>query len=241
MGMDSVELVLRTEEEFSISILDEEAEKIRTVGDFYNLVLSKLDVTPGCLTSKAFYLTRRALVESLQVPRRSIRPATRLSPLLPDETRRSQWQNIREHVGLDTPALRIPADLKQDLHKRALFISSAFAFVACVTALWRGWSSVPVYIGSTVLWIALSTASMSLFERLSKPRLATELPTDTAGELARVVLSLNYKHFAPTESNTKPTNEDVWRRLVDIIEDQLQVSRGEIVPNATFADDLGVD
>ncbi|MGD0631828.1 MAG: hypothetical protein ABR987_21055, partial [Terracidiphilus sp.] len=60
MGLDSVELVLRTEDEFSIILSDDEAASAITVGDLYNLVLSKLDVTPGCLTSKAFYATRRA-------------------------------------------------------------------------------------------------------------------------------------------------------------------------------------
>jgi acyl carrier protein len=240
MGLDSVELILRTEEDFSISILDEEAEKVRTVGDLYNLVLSKLDVTPGCLTSKSFYFTRRALVDSLQVPRRSIRPATRLSPLLPDETRRAQWQNIREHVGLATPPLRIPADLKQDLYKRTLFVSSAIAVALCVIALWRGWWAVPVFIFCAIFWILLSISSISLVERLSARLLATELPADTAGELARVVLSLNFEHFAPSESKTMPSDEDVWRRLVDIICDQLQIARDEIVPNASFGDDLGV-
>ena len=77
MGLDAVEIVMRTEDEFSISISDDEAGAAATVGDLYRVVLAKLDVTPGCLTSKAFYTTRRALVGSLGVPRRSIRPSTR--------------------------------------------------------------------------------------------------------------------------------------------------------------------
>ena len=70
--------------------------------------------------------------------------------------------------------------------------------------------------------------------------LATELPADTAGELARVVLSLNHEHFAAPEAAAKITNEDIWRRIVDIVCDQLQVDRAEVVPNARFVDDLGV-
>ena len=46
MGLDAVELVLRTEEFFVISIDDDEAGSVRTVGDFYNLVCAKLDVLP---------------------------------------------------------------------------------------------------------------------------------------------------------------------------------------------------
>ena len=46
MGLDVVELVLRTEDLFAISITDPEAAAVRTVGDFYILICSKLDVTP---------------------------------------------------------------------------------------------------------------------------------------------------------------------------------------------------
>ena len=46
MGLDAVEIVLRTEELFIITIGDEEAAAVRTVGDFYNLICSKLNVNP---------------------------------------------------------------------------------------------------------------------------------------------------------------------------------------------------
>jgi len=46
MGLDAVEIVLRTEELFVITIGDDEAAAVRTVGDFYNLICSKMNVTP---------------------------------------------------------------------------------------------------------------------------------------------------------------------------------------------------
>ena len=46
MGLDAVEMVLRTEELFVINIGDDEAASVRTVGDFYNLICEKLDVPP---------------------------------------------------------------------------------------------------------------------------------------------------------------------------------------------------
>ena len=46
MGLDAVELVLRTEEFFALTIADDEASTIGTVSDFYNLVCAKLNVTP---------------------------------------------------------------------------------------------------------------------------------------------------------------------------------------------------
>jgi hypothetical protein len=46
MGLDAVEIVLRTEEFFVITIEDDEAVAICTVGDFYNLLCMKLNVLP---------------------------------------------------------------------------------------------------------------------------------------------------------------------------------------------------
>jgi hypothetical protein len=46
MGLDAVEIVLRTEELFVITIEDDEAAAVRTVGDFYNLICRKTGVTP---------------------------------------------------------------------------------------------------------------------------------------------------------------------------------------------------
>ncbi len=46
MGLDAVEIVLRTEELFAIAINDEEGASVRTVGDFYKLICTKLNVVP---------------------------------------------------------------------------------------------------------------------------------------------------------------------------------------------------
>jgi hypothetical protein len=46
MGLDAVEIVLRTEEFFVITIDDEEAAAVRTGGDFYLLICAKLSVPP---------------------------------------------------------------------------------------------------------------------------------------------------------------------------------------------------
>lgn len=43
MGLDTVELFMAVEETFQISISEKDASKIFTVGDFYNVILQKLD------------------------------------------------------------------------------------------------------------------------------------------------------------------------------------------------------
>jgi len=46
MGLDGVEIILRVEELFAIDIGDEEAAKVETVGQFYELICSKLHLPP---------------------------------------------------------------------------------------------------------------------------------------------------------------------------------------------------
>jgi hypothetical protein len=46
MGLDAVEIILRVEELYVITIGDDEAATVRTVGDFYNLICSKLNIIP---------------------------------------------------------------------------------------------------------------------------------------------------------------------------------------------------
>jgi acyl carrier protein len=45
MGLDFVELVLRTEEVFAIDLPDKECELVCTVGDLYKLILEKLELS----------------------------------------------------------------------------------------------------------------------------------------------------------------------------------------------------
>lgn len=44
MGLDTVEIVLRTEETFNITLPDYECSQVITVGDLYRLVLRKLEL-----------------------------------------------------------------------------------------------------------------------------------------------------------------------------------------------------
>lgn len=63
----------------------------------------------------------------------------------------------------------------------------------------------------------------------------------TTGDLANLVLYMNYSEFAPpAEVGSRITTEDIWKKVVEIFCDQLGLDPEDVVPSATIADDLGV-
>jgi acyl carrier protein len=101
MGLDTVELVMEVEDEFGLSIPDADAEQIQTVGQLYAYVCHRLRprAETVCPSARAFYRFRRALLARQPLPRRCVRPSSRISRLLPQECR-DRWPAVADEVGL---------------------------------------------------------------------------------------------------------------------------------------------
>ena len=70
MGLDTVELVMEIEQAFDISIPDDRASRMLTVGDVYEFILEKTGDTlqsNTCLKAAAFYELRRHVERSAVV------------------------------------------------------------------------------------------------------------------------------------------------------------------------------
>lgn len=230
MGLDIVELVFAVEDAFGISITDEEASHTATVGQLHALVMSKLGPaeTPVCLTSAAFYRTRRALMETVPIPRREIRPSTPVEEVFPRRRRRELWPRFRRELALKLPELAHPGWTMLSL----LACAIAVAVVYPVT------TGQPLSAAAT--WSLLAIPLWALFLKLTAS-LATRLPDgmNTVGDLSRIVLALNHAHFARTQRAWSP--DEVWESLCRVIVEQTGVPRYKIAPEATFAGDLGLD
>lgn len=90
MGLDIVEFVMETEDAFGFRATDAEYNTLRTVGEFVELVKSKVSLVSAdyCVSARMFCDVRRFMMETYRLPRRSISPATRLDRLLTEEQRR---------------------------------------------------------------------------------------------------------------------------------------------------------
>jgi acyl carrier protein len=240
MGLDAVEIVLRTEDEFSITLGDEEVAATRTVREFYQLVLSKLDTTPACASSQAFYRTRRAIVECLGITRRSVRPTTHFESILPAERRPSIWKQIGDAAKLTLPRLQYTATWKSRFIWIGICVATAIVALSFAAVTWLGIGFAFSFGVGAVLWILiLGITDTALLQKADFLR--TELPCATVGDLSLMVLTLNQSEFdVAAEKRQKMTHEDVWLRVVHIIADQQGLEPDEILPDARFVEDLGV-
>ena len=231
MGLDYVELVMAVEEAFEIEIEDEAYQSVETVGDLHELVLVRLAARRdeardpvACARVPAFNRIRRALIEVAGVERRDVRPAAALDELVPREGRRAAWEKLRDQSRLRWPGLTAPAWL--------LWITLAASVTACAAAYVfysLTWSLILVFGGCFLLILNATRA------------LQVELPggVSTVGDLTQTVARWNYGLLVSGREPASP--DEVWKLLVEIIEEQLAIPRSEIRPEASFVRDLQVD
>ena len=229
MGLDAIELILRVEDTFQIHIENGEAERARTVGDLYNLVISKLQGRDSerCLTSVAFYRTRRAIVDALGIDRRVIKPATPLDVILPANSRRVKWRRIQKEMTLRLPDLRHPGWIVLGL----LFVAVALAFSAGIVGQIRGAWFIPLFLLGLIIGGFLIKLT---------PTLAIDFPNHeaTVGDLSRDVLAVNHGRLVDEVGGWN--KKDVWGTLCRVIVDELGVLPEDVTQEASFVDDLRV-
>jgi hypothetical protein len=233
MGLKEDELILRFEDEFGITIGDEEACCAHTAQDFHALVLSKLEPTEAGLEAMVFYRTRKALAGALRIPSRSISPLTRLESLMPIETRIEQWKRLSAHSGLVIPRLTHPKRWVD-----AFVLISTVAALAPVIALW--WSlHVLGWLPGVLLYLFIAPAFVAWFVLISRinqkllnltPGLANEIPFQTAAELSISVLELNEAVFEGAAESIEVDEQAIWKRVAEVVGRELKMDPLTVSP-----------
>jgi acyl carrier protein len=102
MGLDTVELVMKVEDEFGFAIPDEDAEKIQRCGELHAYVVHRLRPLAGapCRSAAAFHRVRRVLLRHLPVERRQVRPRALIHRLM-GEAYAHRWPSIARDLDLD--------------------------------------------------------------------------------------------------------------------------------------------
>jgi acyl carrier protein len=239
MGLATVELVMEVEAAFGITLPDEDAQHVVTVGDLHALVVRLMDERDGatrregaCPSAAAFYALRRGAMAALTVDRAAIRPAAPASLLAgPYRGRLERWSLLESASGLRLPPLRLPngifcfivaLSLASGLvaGRAAYRASGDFggAFVACVLV------PLPVLLALTLL---------------ASP-LARSVPDDceTLRGLTRAVAARNLGTLA-ARGGRRPTGDETFAALRAIIVETLGVAPEAVTPAARIIEDLG--
>ncbi len=233
MGLDSVELIIKVEETFVISITDEEAGRIETVGDFHQLIMEHL-ARPvpeiDVLNERVcFHRARKCLREIALIPREAIRPQANLGDLIEPPHRRAAWKQLAECWDLDLPPLRGTPLL------RAIIIS---AFLVPMTAL----IPLSLFMRKDPLTFLVPAAGIAcaLFLNWGTRSLRREFPPgwSRVSDIVKRMHLRDYPHAARPQLSGA---DQVYELLKELIIEQLGVDESEVEPEARFVKDLGID
>jgi acyl carrier protein len=226
MGLDGVELVLDWEERFEMAIADEDAANLLTPRQAIDYIFAALpkSLAATCLTQRAFYRARNALLGLSTLERSEISPRSRLEHLIPRQGRRSAWKTLAERSGLSRwPMLRRPAHVTT---------------LAWVLPILVGLTAYALNESSVAISFAIASVGLLLSFFATIP-LATEFSREipTVGGLARFLALHNAADVVPSDQGwTRSQVRDVVR---DSIVNVLGVS-ADFDDNAEFVRDLGV-
>lgn len=202
--LDSVELVRDLEKAFEIKIANDEAERLLTVGQLYDLLLNKIptdDAQHKCASAMTFYRMRSAI--------RNLGPANHLVP--------ASQINFLEVVGLRSSFKKIERVSGLRLPRPAMtYIGGTgclFMLTAFVAAFGLGWFfdlpllSVP--IGACVASVFLGYAVLR-FDPGKLPKGCA-----TLGELTHKTVALNYGKLV--RMGAHHSSDTLWDNLLELL------------------------
>src|SRR5688572_27660604 len=99
MGLDSVEILVRVEEYFGISIPNGEAQKILTVQEFADCVFAKVTINPTekCKSQMLFYKLRRYFIDKIGPGKEQVRIDSKIGDLITGDLK-TTWTEIEKHL-----------------------------------------------------------------------------------------------------------------------------------------------
>ena len=227
MGLEGVELVMEFEDEFDVTIEDEVAGSLQTIGDVARFVTwQRRSKWPrvSCPTRRTFYEIRRSLLERLPVKRCDIRPSTKLNDLIPRWSRRRIFKALSKR-SLWVPELQPPG------------VMSLIGFVLALAAgvevgILSGLSS-GIVLGIIIGFITLY-ATLSVVYWITIP-FAICFPKgyETVGDLVR--------RATPNYGTQDEIDTKVLYRVRLIVSEQMGVPIEKLSPQTSFTKDLHID
>jgi acyl carrier protein len=233
MGLDSMEILMKIENTFSIRIPDREAEQIITVGDFHEAVWHQLAgrYSNKCKSQGIFYKLRQASIETFSFPGNQFKLETCPEDVVPRNSRRREYSGFGRVTGLELPALR--------LTKGWNLVIMAFAIAAIPITLVL--SVILIIFFDLSNWLLLlPVAGMILTALLSyilEPK-RTVIGASSMRVFIQEILTLNYAKLA---GDTGTNRQEMEMVMNQIIADMAGLDLEAVTPPKKIGDDLGID
>ncbi len=227
MGLDGVELIMEVEEHFGITITDDEAGSMHTVGDLVAMIQSRADAASSskCLSFPAFLSLRRLVREVVGDNSIRIRPSQSVADRLSHEHRRQLWRRLPELLGCEPRALQYPRSIRAILNILSLLLIAIAFRIAAID-----WRMLPLTLCIAIaLIILLHYATTSL-------RVVPHNKMEAIGDITRLIVG----RTAITNDLDLATDSTIFDEIKPIVMDILGVDAGEVFLEARFVEDLGV-
>lgn len=234
MGLDALDMTMRIEREFEISIKDDEWRGIRTVRDVHVLILGKLGVEVGspawpCASFESFDRVRRTLIHDFGVNAEQLELHSRVEDLLPRDDRPVQWRRLGTALDVELPrlALSTPMAVASGICLFSPMLGAVFAIHFELGLL--------PFVGLVLVGIWLVRMVLQLAPNFAN----TVRSTFTIATLVRYV---NGDRNRPMRDDNKQEFRDsVLARLRAILSEVLATPPNEIAFEARLVQDLGMD
>ena len=223
MGLDLVEIVLKTEDAFGIAVNNENAAQIRTPRELADYIATKVALTdaPSCLSQQAFYFLRKRFDQQLTFSRGSFRPHTPLEELVPKQNRKVIWAKLQTEVG----ARALPDLMRPTWLVIWLAASTVFVFCYATVTVWH-------YFGSfTFSWLLGLTAAVA-FGRIAA---VASRPTKQYFQPSYKTVGDTTKFLIANKPHLFKQNQQTWTRAQILIVVRQIVA--EWVGDEAFSDD----
>ena len=223
MGLEVLDIVIRTEDAFGVTIPDKDASELLTVGSLYDYVIARMRDRDAkkCLSILMFYRLRSVITGLFNIPRNQVTRDAAVETLIPSVNRQQLWRNLKEQMALDVPPL-----------ERTYMLSTILGIMTVVILF----SGMFINIG-----VGIAAAAIFLFIALQVTnRFATSVPKScsTIDGFVRKITAINFAKLSEQERGW--SDDDVWNTIKYIVVDSLVIiSPDDVTKDARFVDDLG--
>lgn len=220
MGLDTVELVFAFEDEFGITIKDEDTEHLTTPAAVTDYIMARVHtrVDESCPSQVGFYRIRSILVQAFGIPRNQISPQTLWSQLFASDLQ-TQWRKLRQEINV----ARFP-----QLQRTRAFLLSMVFFIPALLALLgiRVGLSWPISLIVFLILVLLANSVTSKF--------GTLIPKGYETVSALIP-------FVACGNDVVWVREEALAKIITITSVQLGIPPEKIHADSRFVQDLGAD